>query len=208
MRDFWQKKSGTAFRTEFYLYGGSSWMERHFSWKKIMFSSFGLRPEKNLTVADIFFCSVDITAISVARTLFWTFVRTFLIFLFNFDNLDLKIYTFSANGSAQLSKVYFTCTADHLMRIWIPAEKCNSSYIIFVFRLKLVSENGWNRSARPLDLHSNCAENHFGNKTKFSEKHDFFIVSGFRAQEKLTSDVLFFCLFDKTAVCVSRAQIW
>ena len=63
--------------------------------------------------------------------------------------------------------------------------------------LKLVSDNGWSRSARPSDLHSNCAENHFGNKTRFSEKHDFFNFFGFWPQKFLTSDDIFAALLTK-----------
>ena len=65
-----------------------------------------------------------------------------------------------------------------------------------LFRLKLMSDNGWKHSARPSDLHSNCAENHSGNKTKFSEK-TFCIIFGFIAQKKSTSDVLSSALFTK-----------
>ena len=65
-----------------------------------------------------------------------------------------------------------------------------------LYRLKLASDNGWKRSERPSYLHSKCAENHFGNKTKFSKK-TFCILFGFIAQKNSTSDVCFSALFTK-----------
>ena len=73
-----------------------------------------------------------------------------------------------------------------------------------VFRLKLVSDKGWNRSARPSELHSNCAENHFGNKTKFSEKHDFFLSIWDLEPKKFSHLTFFFLHFWQN--CVLRLQ--
>ena len=69
-----------------------------------------------------------------------------------------------------------------------------------------MSENGWNISARPSDLHSKCAERHLENKTNFRGEHVFFISLGFIAEKTNEFCQPFFCIFDKTAFCVSRAQ--
>ena len=67
-----------------------------------------------------------------------------------------------------------------------------------VYRLKLVSDNVWNRSARPSDLPSKCAESFSENKKKFLGGTWLSSnVFGFRAQKLLTSDDLFAALLTK-----------
>ena len=67
-----------------------------------------------------------------------------------------------------------------------------------------MSDKGWNRSARPSELHSNCAENHFGNKTKFSEKQDFFLSFWDLEPKKFSHLTFFFLHFWQN--CVLRLQ--
>ena len=70
------------------------------------------------------------------------------------------------------------CTLPVQTNIWwktgLPLKSVTVFTSFFVSRQKNVLENGWNRPARPSDLHSNPAEKRFENNTNFLEEHDIF----------------------------------
>ena len=68
-------------------------------------------------------------------------------------------------------------------KIGFPLKSVTVFTSFLVFRQKNASENGWNISARPSDLHSKCAERHLENKTNFRGEHVFSINWGFIAEK-------------------------
>ena len=148
--------------------------ETFFLKNKDCFYQFGLTAENSLTVHDSF--SALLTKLH------------FLSPEYNFEYLFEQFYFFSSiprfwiRISTLLAQMFRhscqNCNLPVQTTIWwktgLPLKSVTVFTSFFVFRQKNVLENGWNRPARPSDLHSNRAEKRFENNTNFLEEHDIF----------------------------------
>ena len=106
----------------------------------VFFTFLWLRAEKNLT-SDFFSTLLTKNCVlPLQSTNLKIFFEHFSIFSTNYEIWEWISYTLSAKCSAQLSKVYFTCTDDFLIKNWISAEKCNCFFITLVLLAKIAPD--------------------------------------------------------------------
>ena len=147
--------------------------EETFFLEKGIFLSVWTQSGKYFDCCWSFSCTVDKT---VAKALLWLPVRTILIVS--------SIPRFWIRNSTLLARMFRRncqkCNLRVHAIIWwefdSPLENVTVLSDFLVFRQKIVSDNVWNRSARPSDLTSKSAENFSENKKNFSDELDFFLT--------------------------------
>ena len=130
-----------------------------------------------------FLCTVDKTAFCASRSHIWSFLDCFSIFS-PILSFEIEIFhTHSKKCSAQLSTLYFRCTNEQMMKIWIYAEKCNKFSSVKAFKKKVSrSFGGTVRHSRESFI---LLLQRIILKTKQDcRRRRFFIIFGFRAQKK------------------------